>query len=80
MFVARPDQTIELRAKSCGKCHTDLSNQAGQRVDVNQITELPQASAQVIEVRQYTVICPECSVTQFEEPPTGLDMSRGALA
>jgi transposase len=53
-----------------------LGGEAGQLVDVNQITELPQAPAQVIEVRQYTVICPECSVTQVEEPPTGLEMSR----
>jgi uncharacterized small protein (DUF1192 family) len=28
-FVAQPDHIIELRTKSCCKCHTDLSNQAG---------------------------------------------------
>src|SRR4030066_1470600 len=32
-FVAQPDHIVELRAKSCGKCHTDLSGQAGQLVD-----------------------------------------------
>src|SRR5665647_3605650 len=46
-FVAQPDHIIELRAKSCGKCHTDLNSQSGQLVEVNQITELPKAPAQV---------------------------------
>src|SRR4030043_2306594 len=64
-FIAQPDHVVELRAKSCCKCHTDLSNQAGQLVDVNQITELPQASAQVIEIRQYDTTCPECGASQF---------------
>ena len=54
-FVAHPDHTIELRAKSCCKCHIDLSKEAGRLVNVNQITELPQAPAQVIEVRQYSM-------------------------
>lgn len=75
-FVAQPDHIVELRAKSCGKCHTDLSSQAGQLADVNQITELPQAPAQVIEVRQYAVTCPECCAKQVEEPPAGLEMIR----
>ncbi|HEX9089912.1 MAG TPA: hypothetical protein VF831_00405, partial [Anaerolineales bacterium] len=38
-FVAQPDHIIELRTKSCCKCHADLNSQAGQLVDVNQITE-----------------------------------------
>jgi transposase len=75
-FVAQPDHIIELRAKSCGKCHTDLNSQTGQLVDVNQITELPKAPAQVIEVRQYATTCPECGASQIEEPPAGLEMSR----
>jgi transposase len=75
-FVAQPDHIIELRAKSCGKCHADLDSQAGQLVDVNQITELPKAPAQVIEVRQYDTTCPECGASQIEEPPAGLEMSR----
>src|SRR4030042_1404377 len=75
-LIAQPDRVVELRAKSCCKCHTDLSNQAGQLVDVNQITELPQASAQVIEIRQYAVDCPECHTKQAEEPPAGLEMQR----
>jgi transposase len=75
-FVAQPDQTIELRANSCCKCHTDLSDEASQLVDVNQITELPHSPAQVIEVRQYAVTCPQCGASQVEEPPTGLEMKR----
>jgi len=75
-FVAQPDHIVELHAKSCCKCHTDLSNHAGQLVDVNQITELPQAPAQVIEVRQYSVTCPECGGSQVEEAPAGLEMNR----
>lgn len=75
-FVAQPDQTIVLRKKSCCMCHSDLSNETGQLVDVNQITELPHAPAQVIEVRQYAVTCPECGASQVEEPPAGLEMNR----
>src|SRR4030043_2280559 len=75
-FVAQPDQTIELHAKSCCKCKANLSNEGGHLVDVNQITELPPAPAQVIEVRQYTVTCPECGATQVEEPPAGMEMRR----
>lgn len=75
-FVAQPDQTVVLKAKSCCKCNSDLCNQAGQLVEVNQITELPDAPAQVIEVRQYSVTCPECGASQVEEPPAGLEMSR----
>src|SRR4030043_2492109 len=75
-FVARPDRTIELQVSSCSKCHSDLSNETGQLVDVNQITELPHAPAQVIEVRQYAVTCPDCSASQVEQPPAGLEMNR----
>lgn len=75
-YVAQPDRTIMLRVKSCCQCHSDLSNEAGQLVNVNQITELPHAPAQVIEVRQYAVTCPECGAPQVEEPPAGLEMNR----
>ncbi|MFZ2098567.1 MAG: hypothetical protein WAV05_18195, partial [Anaerolineales bacterium] len=75
-FVVRPDRTIELQARSCSKCHSDLSNETGQLVDVNQITKLPHAPAQVIEVRQYAVTCPDCGASQVEQPPAELEMSR----
>jgi transposase len=75
-FVARPDRTIELQVRSCSKCHSDLSNETGQLVDVNQITELPHAPAQVIEIRQYAVTCTDCGASQVEQPPAGLEMNR----
>jgi transposase len=75
-FVVQADHTIELRTKSCSKCHADLGSEAGRLVKVNQITELPQAPAQVIEIRQYTVTCPVCGETHLEEPPVGLEMGR----
>ena len=75
-FVVQADHTIELRAKSCKKCYADLSSEVGRLVKVNQITELPQAPAQVIEVRQYTVTCPVCGEIHVEEPPVGLEMNR----
>src|SRR4030066_1105184 len=35
-FVAQPDQTIELHAKSCCKCKATLSNEAGCRAQWTQ--------------------------------------------
>ena len=75
-FVAQADHTIELRAKSCRTCHADLRSDAGRLVKVNQITELPHAPAQVIEVRQYAVTCPDCGESHVEEPSDGLEMTR----
>lgn len=75
-FVAQADHLVELRAKACCACHADLGTETGRLVRVNQVTELPQASAQVIEVRQYAVTCPQCGETQVEEPPAGLEMGR----
>jgi hypothetical protein len=45
-------------------------------LDVNQVTELPVAKAEVIEVRQYATECPCCGEGQVAEPPAGLDMQR----
>src|SRR5664279_5760299 len=59
-FVAQPDQVVPLRAKKCGQCHADLGAEEGRLLKVNQITELPEAKAQVIEVRQYQTTCPVC--------------------
>jgi len=74
--VADPDKVIELRVKSCCKCCADLMAAEGQLVRVNQITELPAAKAQVIEVRQYQTTCPECGEKQVETAPQGLEMER----
>jgi transposase len=75
-FVAQADHTFELHAKTCCTCQADLSSEAGRLIKVNQITELPQAPAQVIEIRQYSVTCPQCGEPQVEEPPAGLEMER----
>jgi transposase len=75
-FVAQADEVVDVRPQSCGTCHADLSLEHGRLVKVNQITELPEASAQVIEVRQYEVVCPDCQQTQVEVPPAGLEMER----
>lgn len=75
-FVEKADVEVQLQAKSCCNCHQALPAESGKLVKVNQITELPEAKAQVIEVRQYAVICPECGEVQVEEPPVGLEMQR----
>jgi transposase len=75
-LVAQADQIVDLRSQSCNGCQADLSGEEGQLVKVNQITELPPARAQVIEVRQYLTICPQCGQEQMEEPAAGLEMNR----
>ena len=75
-FVEQADQVVNLRTKNCCLCHTDLSTEEGQLVKVNQISELPEAKAQVIEVRQYQTTCPQCGQVQLAEPPAGLEMER----
>jgi len=75
-WVADPDQVIELKPKICGQCQTDLSQTAMLLLEINQITELPLAKAEVIEVRQYTAECPCCGVNQVATPGVGLEMER----
>jgi transposase len=75
-LVAQADQIIHLHSQRCSACLADLSAEEGQLVKVNQITELPPAGAQVIEVRQYLTTCPNCSQKQVEEPGFGLEMNR----
>jgi transposase len=75
-LVANPDQIVEVKAETCLSCHADLHLAEGVLRDVNQITELPPARAEVIEVRQYEVTCPECGKTQVSQPPAGLEMDR----
>jgi len=75
-FVADPDHVVEVRPQVCNDCQVDLSQESGALVDVNQITELPEAKAEVIEVRQYEVKCPCCGKKQTAEPPAGLEMER----
>ena len=75
-FVAEPDHVVEVKAERCARCAADLHCQAGELIDVNQITEVPPAQAEVIEVRQYAVTCPECGQTEITQPPPGLEMTR----
>lgn len=75
-WVAQADEMVNVRSERCEVCHTDLKAEEGQLVKVNQITELPEAKAQVIEVRQYQTTCPQCGKSQVEEPPQGLEMNR----
>jgi transposase len=75
-FVAEPDHVVEVRPQDCKDCQEDLSQEIGALADVNQITELPEGKAEVIEVRQYKVKCPCCGKKQTAEPPAGLEMER----
>lgn len=75
-IVEQADQVVNLRAKSCCMCQADLSTAEGRLVKVNQITEVPEARAQVIEVRRYETTCPHCGQVQAEEAPAGLEMGR----
>jgi transposase len=75
-FVSQPDHIVELKPKFCKECQADLGQVEAVLVDVNQVTELPQAKAEVIEVRQYSAACPCCGVDLVAEPPAGLEMER----
>ncbi len=75
-FVAQPDKVVNLRVKQCGHCHANLDDKSGRLMKVNQITELPPAKAEVIEVRQYETVCPDCGRVQVVKPPAGLEMER----
>ncbi len=75
-FVANPDHVVELKAETCRHCATDMRKAEAVLRDVNQITELPPARAEVIEVRQYEVTCPGCGKVHLGKPPVGLEMDR----
>jgi transposase len=75
-LVAQPDHIVEVKPQVCQGCQADLSKENSQLVDVNQITELPETKAEVIEVRQYATECPCCGQKQVGEPPAGLEMER----
>lgn len=75
-LVAQADHIIEIQKKNCEHCHADLKAEKGRLVKVSQITEVPEGKAEVIEVRQYEVVCPQCQQRQIENPPVGLEMER----
>jgi len=75
-FVAQPEHIVELKPQVCHRCLSDVSQEGAVLVNVNQITELPAAHAEVIEVRQYQVECSCCGQEQVGQPPAGLEMER----
>ena len=75
-MVAEPDHIVEVKPQMCKHCQTDLAGAESRLKAVNQITELPEAKAEVIEVRQFEVECPCCAQKQTGEPPAGLEMER----
>jgi transposase len=75
-WVADPDEVVEIKVEQCPSCQSDLRATAATLVKVNQITELPEAKAKVIEVRQYQVECPGCGQSHVAESPAGLEMDR----
>jgi transposase len=75
-MVANPDHVVEMKPEVCAECQADLSQATATLKDVNQITELPIAKAEVIEVRQYEMKCPCCGKKQIVQPPEGLEMER----
>jgi transposase len=75
-LVVNPDHIVEVKPRVCHTCQCDLSQESGVLMDINQITELPIAKAEVIEVRQYAVECPCCGQGQLGEVPAGLEMER----
>jgi len=75
-MVAEPDHIVEVKPQMCEHCQADLAGVESRLKDVNQITELPEAKAEVIEVRQFEVACPCCGQKQTGEPPEGLEMER----
>ena len=75
-WVAQPDHIVEVKSQVCEHCQSALCQENQQLVDVNQITELPERQAEVIEVRQYKAVCPACGQEQIGQPPAGLEMKR----
>src|SRR6185295_11727437 len=64
-FVAEPNYVVEIKPTVCKECQRDLGEAAMVLLDVNQITELPEAKAEVIEVRQYVAECSCCGAGQM---------------
>ena len=75
-MVAEPEHIVEVKPQMCEHCQTDLAGVDNRLKAVNQITELPETKAEVIEVRQFEVVCPCCGQKQTGEPPAGLEMER----
>jgi transposase len=75
-LIANPDHIVEVKPQVCEHCQADLSKAESRMKDVNQVTELPERRAEVIEVRQLEVECPCCGQKQISQPPEGLELER----
>jgi transposase len=75
-WVTEPDEVVAIKAEQCPSCQCDLKAADTTLVKKNQITELPEPKAKVIEVRQYEVWCPSCGQGHVLDPPAGLEMDR----
>jgi transposase len=75
-WVADPDEIVELKPERCPQCRCDLQGASATLVQVNQMIELPDPKAKVIEVRQYELRCPGCGQGQLGQPPEGLELDR----
>lgn len=75
-FVVNPDHIVEVKPRVCHTCQFDLSQASAVLMNINQITELPVAKAEVIEVRRYAVECPCCGQGQLGEARPGLESER----
>jgi transposase len=75
-MISQPDHVVEVKAQTCPRCEQPLEPGDEQLVLVNQITELPEAKAEVIEVRQYARTCAHCQETVVAQPPVGLEPQR----
>jgi transposase len=68
-----PDQVTQQRVTSCQGCGADLAAQPQSLERRHQLLELPPISAQVLEVQQYGVDCPHCSVHNRAPSPAGCE-------
>lgn len=75
-WVADPHEIVELKPERCPACQGDLHSASATLVKVNQMIELPEPKAKIIEVRQYEVRCPGCGQGHLVEPPEGLELDR----
>ncbi|MCX6078124.1 MAG: DUF6444 domain-containing protein [Chloroflexi bacterium] len=75
-FVVNPDHIVNLHVTKCECFQAEPEAGAGYLVKVNQITELPEPKAQVIEVKQDQTTSEHCGQEHLAEPPVGLEMER----
>jgi transposase len=68
-FVDHPDRIIEHYINECQMCHSSLSQVDQHFVDSQQVFDIPKIKFNVIEHRQYSVVCPHCRHSQRSKYP-----------